>query len=91
MKTNRIFFTVLAFLLFVGISFSQTKKKPAPKKKAAAPVAIKVYLCDNAKDKLYHKRSMCLGLKKCTDEIKYITSSAVLKKYKRKACSRCLK
>lgn len=88
MKSKRIFFTVLAFLLCLGTGFAQTKKKPAPKKKAA-PKAISIYVCDSQKDKLFHKRRTCAGLNKCNGEIKFINSAAALKKYKRKSCARC--
>jgi hypothetical protein len=89
MKNKRIIFTVLAFLLCIGMGFAQTKaKKPAPKKKPA-PAAISVYVCDSQKDKLFHKRRTCAGLNKCSGEIKFINSAATLKKYKRKSCPRC--
>ena len=89
MKNNRIIFTVLAFLLCIGLGFAQTKgKKPAPKKKAA-PAPISVYICDSAKDKLFHKRSSCGALNKCSGEIRLIKSSSELKATKRKSCKRC--
>lgn len=71
------------------MSIAQTKgKKPNPKKKAA-PAAISVYICDSPKDKLFHKRSSCGALNKCSGEIRLIKSSSELKKTKRKSCSRC--
>ena len=90
MKNKRIIFTIFAFLLCIGIGFAQTKggKKPAPKKKVA-PAAISVYVCDSAKDKLFHKRSSCAGLNKCSGEIRLIKSASELKKMKRKSCKRC--
>ena len=89
MKSNKIIFTVLAFLLCAGMGFAQTKGKKAAPKKKVAPVAISVYICDSAKDKLFHKRSSCGGLNKCSGEIRFIKSASELKKTKRKSCKRC--
>jgi len=89
MKSKKIVFMVFVFLLCIGAGFAQTTtKKPAAKKKKPA-VAISVYVCDSQKDKVFHKRRTCAGLNKCSGEIKFVTSAAVLKKYKRKSCARC--
>lgn len=88
MKTRRIILTALVFFIGLGFGFAQTKK-PAPKKKKAAPKAINVYLCNSERDKLYHKYRGCALLGKCSNEIKQIKSVAELKKYKRKSCTRC--
>lgn len=90
MKKSRIIFTVIAFVLCVTSGMAQAKKTSSTKKKPAAK-PISVYVCTGNNDKLFHKRRTCAGLNKCSNEIKYITSVAELKKWKRKSCTRCNK
>jgi hypothetical protein len=90
MKKSRILFVLLAFILCIGTAAAQTKKTSTSKKKAA-PKPIAVYVCTGNNDKLFHKRRTCAGLNKCSGDIKYITSVAELKKWKRKSCTRCNK
>ena len=87
MKNKGRILTVLVFFIGLNFGFAQVKK-PAPKKKTV-PKSISVWICNSEKDKLFHKRNSCAALNKCSNEIKFIKSSAELKKYKRKSCPRC--
>lgn len=89
MRNVKFIIAVLAIFISFGSAFAQTKKA-APKKKTA-PKAISVYICTSEKDKLFHKRRTCAGLNKCNNEIKFLSSAAELKKWKRKSCTRCNK
>jgi hypothetical protein len=93
MKTIKIVVTLVLMIIGMSAGMAQTKKTTSTKKttttKKAAPKAIAVYICTSEKDKLFHKRRTCAGLNKCSGEIKYITSVAELKKWKRKSCIRC--
>lgn len=88
MKNARLVVTLFVFFIGIGLSYGQTKKTT---KKKAAPKPISVYVCVSETDKLFHKRRSCAGLNKCNNEIKFISSAAELKKYKRKSCARCNK
>lgn len=88
MKNIKFIIAVLAIFISFGSAFAQTKK---PAKKKTAPKPISVYVCVSETDKLFHKRRSCAGLNKCNNEIKFVSSAAELKKYKRKSCPRCNK
>ena len=88
MKNMKFIIAVLAIFISIGSAFAQAKK---PVKKKSAPKPISVYVCASETDKLFHKRRSCAGLNKCNNEIKFISSAAELKKYKRKSCARCNK
>lgn len=89
MKAKNLLLTLATILMFSLCATAQTKTKSKTTTKKAPAKAISVYLCDDGKDKLYHKRTSCAVLNKCHTEIKNIKSVAALKKYKRKACLRC--
>ena|ERR1700741_256050 len=96
MKRKNILLIVLTIVLFSATAEAQTKPTTKSKtsttkttKPKAAPKAVNVYVCDDGKDKIYHKYSSCKMLNKCATEIKNIKDPAILKKQRRKACSRC--
>lgn len=76
MKTT---LTILAALMLCSFTFVQDQSKSS-----------KVYVCMGSQSKRYHKTPQCMGLSKCSKEVKEITLEEA-KKMGRTPCGYCYK
>lgn len=78
---------VLALLLSFTLSTSNTQAPAVVK--AVHPKASTVYICNNGKTQVYHVNKNCSALKRCTHEIKEVSESDAINKWKLRKCKTC--
>lgn len=78
---------ILALLL--SFTFFTSNTQALAIVKAVHPRASTVYICDNRKTEVYHVNKNCSALKRCTREIKEVSESDAINKWKLRKCKTC--
>ncbi len=53
---------------------------------AVGDESTNVYICLSVNAEVYHYNRNCQGLKRCTHEVKTVTKTEAINKYKRRLC-----
>ncbi len=79
----------IVFALLLSFTFFTSNTQAPAIVKVVHPRASAVYICDNGKTQVYHVSKNCSALKRCTHEIKEVSETDAINKWKLRKCKIC--